>query len=88
MLVVQLKRFGYDWEANRAIKFDDFFEVRLESLREEGGERERVGGKVEEEREGRRGRKGERVEGEERGDWERWRSRAQRGREESYILLR
>ena len=48
MLVVQLKRFGYDWEANRAIKFDDFFEVRLESWREEGGERERVGGKMEE----------------------------------------
>ena len=46
VLVVHLKRFGYDWEANRAIKFDDFFEVRLESWREEGGERERVGGKV------------------------------------------
>ena len=56
MLVVQLKRFGYDWEANRAIKFDDFFEVRLESWREEGRERERGGGKVEEGREGRRGR--------------------------------
>eukprot|EP00731_Ephydatia_muelleri_P019119 Em0011g1159a len=25
-LVVQLKRFGFDWEANRAIKFDDHFE--------------------------------------------------------------
>ena len=62
MLVVQLKRFGYDWEANRAIKFDDFFEVRLESWREEGGERERVGRKVEKGREGRRGRKGEGVE--------------------------
>jgi len=26
LLMVQLKRFGYDWEANRAIKYDDFFE--------------------------------------------------------------
>ena len=60
MLVVHLKRFGYDWEANRAIKFDDFFEVRLESWREEGGERERVGGKR-----WRRGGRGER--GKERG---------------------
>lgn len=27
VLVVHLKRFDYDWEANRAIKYDDFFEV-------------------------------------------------------------
>ncbi|XP_050400806.1 ubiquitin carboxyl-terminal hydrolase 24 isoform X1 [Patella vulgata] len=25
MLCIQLKRFGYDWEANRALKFDDYF---------------------------------------------------------------
>lgn len=25
VLVIQLKRFGYDWEANRAMKFDDYF---------------------------------------------------------------
>ena len=25
-LVIQLKRFHYDWETNRAVKFDDFFE--------------------------------------------------------------
>ena len=24
---MQLKRFGYDWEANRALKFDDYFKV-------------------------------------------------------------
>ncbi|CAH1774066.1 unnamed protein product [Owenia fusiformis] len=24
-LCIQLKRFGYDWEANRALKFDDYF---------------------------------------------------------------
>ena len=29
VMVVHLKRFDYDWEANRAIKFDDLFEVRL-----------------------------------------------------------
>ena len=29
VLVVQLKRFDYDWEANRAIKYDDLFEVRM-----------------------------------------------------------
>ncbi len=28
VLVVHLKRFDYDWEANRAMKYDDFFEVR------------------------------------------------------------
>ena len=27
VLVIQLKRFGYDWEAGRALKFDDHFEV-------------------------------------------------------------
>ena len=27
LLCIQLKRFGYDWEANRALKFDDFFKV-------------------------------------------------------------
>ena len=27
VLVVHLKRFDYDWEANRAIKYDDYFEV-------------------------------------------------------------
>ncbi|EDO29166.1 predicted protein, partial [Nematostella vectensis] len=26
VLVIQLKRFGYDWEAGRALKFDDYFE--------------------------------------------------------------
>lgn len=26
VLVIQLKRFGYDWEAGRALKFDDHFE--------------------------------------------------------------
>ena len=25
-LVIQLKRFHYDWETNRALKFDDYFE--------------------------------------------------------------
>uniref|UniRef100_A0A2C9KAF6 Ubiquitinyl hydrolase 1 n=1 Tax=Biomphalaria glabrata TaxID=6526 RepID=A0A2C9KAF6_BIOGL len=25
LLCIQLKRFGYDWEANRALKFDDYF---------------------------------------------------------------
>ena len=28
VLVIQLKRFGYDWEAGRALKFDDHFEVK------------------------------------------------------------
>ena len=28
VLVIQLKRFWYDWEAGRAIKFDDSFQVR------------------------------------------------------------
>jgi hypothetical protein len=27
LLCIQLKRFGYDWEANRALKFDDYFKV-------------------------------------------------------------
>lgn len=27
VLCIQLKRFGYDWEANRALKFDDYFTV-------------------------------------------------------------
>ena len=27
VLVVHLKRFDYDWEAGRAIKYDDYFEV-------------------------------------------------------------
>ena len=27
VLCIQLKRFDYDWEANRAIKFDDYFKV-------------------------------------------------------------
>lgn len=27
VLVIQLKRFGYDWEASRALKFDDYFKV-------------------------------------------------------------
>ena len=34
ILVIQLKRFWYDWERNRAIKFDDFFKVRLNSWTE------------------------------------------------------
>ena len=25
-LVIQLKRFHYDWETNRAVKFDDYFQ--------------------------------------------------------------
>ena len=25
-LVIQLKRFHYDWETNRALRFDDYFE--------------------------------------------------------------
>ncbi|KAK7081025.1 Ubiquitin carboxyl-terminal hydrolase 24 [Halocaridina rubra] len=29
VLVIQLKRFGYDWEASRALKFDDYFKVCL-----------------------------------------------------------
>ena len=28
VLVLHLKRFDYDWEAGRAIKYDDFLEVR------------------------------------------------------------
>ena len=32
VLVVHLKRFDYDWEANRAIKYDDFFEVMVECV--------------------------------------------------------
>ena len=27
VLCIQLKRFDYDWELNRAIKFDDYFKV-------------------------------------------------------------
>ena len=27
MLMIHLKRFGFDWEAGRAIKSDDYFEV-------------------------------------------------------------
>jgi ubiquitin C-terminal hydrolase len=27
VLCIQLKRFDYDWESNRAIKFDDHFKV-------------------------------------------------------------
>ncbi|XP_071548346.1 ubiquitin carboxyl-terminal hydrolase 24-like isoform X1 [Panulirus ornatus] len=26
VLIIQLKRFGYDWEASRALKFDDYFQ--------------------------------------------------------------
>ena len=29
VLCIQLKRFDYDWELNRAIKFDDYFKVCL-----------------------------------------------------------
>ena len=29
LLCIQLKRFGYDWEANRALKFDDYFKVSI-----------------------------------------------------------
>lgn len=29
VLCIQLKRFDYDWELNRAIKFDDYFKVRF-----------------------------------------------------------
>ena len=32
VLVIQLKRFGYDWEAGRALKFDDHFEVIIEDI--------------------------------------------------------
>ena len=28
VLCIQLKRFDYDWEANRALKFDDYFKVK------------------------------------------------------------
>ena len=31
VLVIQLKRFGYDWEASRALKFDDYFKVWIKS---------------------------------------------------------
>lgn len=31
VLVVHLKRFDYDWEAGRAIKYDDYFDVRRSS---------------------------------------------------------
>lgn len=27
VLMIHLKRFGFDWEAGRAIKSDDYFEV-------------------------------------------------------------
>ena len=27
MLMIHLKRFGFDWEAGRAIKSDDYFEA-------------------------------------------------------------
>lgn len=27
-LVIQLKRFDYDWDAGRSLKFDDYFQVR------------------------------------------------------------
>ena len=29
LLCIHLKRFGYDWEANRALKFDDYFKVSI-----------------------------------------------------------
>ena len=28
-LVIQLKRFYYDWDAARSLKFDDYFQVTL-----------------------------------------------------------
>ena len=31
-LVIQLKRFHYDWETNRAVKFDDYFQVSMQLL--------------------------------------------------------
>ena len=36
VLCIQLKRFGYDWEANRALKFDDHFKVRASVAAGEG----------------------------------------------------
>ena len=32
MLCIQLKRFGYDWELNRALKFDDYFKVTIDFI--------------------------------------------------------
>ena len=32
VLCIQLKRFDYDWELNRAIKFDDYFKVGFQCL--------------------------------------------------------
>lgn len=29
VMVIQLKRFGYDWEENRALKFNDAFQVKF-----------------------------------------------------------
>ena len=29
LLCIQLKRFGYDWEAQKALKFDDYFKVNF-----------------------------------------------------------
>ena len=29
VLVIQLKRFGYDWLAGHSIKFDEYFKVRV-----------------------------------------------------------
>ena len=31
-LVIQLKRFDYDWDAGRSLKFDDYFQVSLPKL--------------------------------------------------------
>ena len=32
VLMIHLKRFGFDWEAGRAIKSDDYFEVCLVTI--------------------------------------------------------
>ena len=31
-LVIQLKRFYYDWDAGRSLKFDDYFQVGLTNV--------------------------------------------------------
>lgn len=31
-LVIQLKRFYYDWDAARSLKFDDYFQVTFKKI--------------------------------------------------------
>lgn len=48
-LVIQLKRFHYDWETNRALKFDDFFQfpwnLDMSPYTTEGVKKEELGGR-------------------------------------------